>query len=266
MNWIKDAIKGIAIGAGAILPGVSSGVLCVIFGIYEKLLDSVINILKNFKENIKFLLPIVIGGIIGVLIFSNILNYLFLEYPIQINSIFIGLILGTIPSLIKEINSKEKFRFGNLLFTLIAFFIGVVTVILENRVQVVSAESVNYIYLVLAGIVMSVGVIVPGVSSTIILMLMGVYPIYLQSVSSLYLPILIPMGIGLVLGSIVIMKITKKLIDNYYGKTFYAIVGFTLGSVFVLMPQLDSLGELILSLMCIVLGVYVSRIFETNKY
>ena len=93
MNIIINIIKGIFIGAGAIVPGVSSGVLCVIFGIYEKLLDSVLNFFKAPLKNLKILLPILIGGGIGVLIFSNALNYLLYNYPIQTKSIFIGLII-----------------------------------------------------------------------------------------------------------------------------------------------------------------------------
>lgn len=262
MHWVKDCIKGIAIGAGAILPGISSGVLCVILGIYEKLLNAVINLFKDFKNNIKFLLPILIGGGIGVLIFSNILNILFYEFPIQTNSIFIGLIVGTIPSLVKEVNKKDKFRMRNIIYTIIAFCIGIFTVILEDRMEIFYSDDISYIYLFISGLIMSIGVIVPGVSSTIILMLMGIYPIYLQSISSLYLPVLIPMGIGLILGCLIVMKITKNLIDNYYGKTFYAIIGFTLGSVFVLMPDVNNYLEGILSVVCIALGIVVVKWIE----
>ena len=77
MQFIKNYLKGVAIGSGAILPGISSGVLCVVFGIYEKLLDSVLNFFKNIKENFKFIFPIALGGISGVILFGNLLNYLF---------------------------------------------------------------------------------------------------------------------------------------------------------------------------------------------
>ena len=93
MNFIKDFIKGVAIGAGAILPGISSGVLCVIFGIYEKLLNCVLNFFKNIKFNFKFLFPIALGTCAGILIFGNILKYIFYVYPIQTKFVFIGLIL-----------------------------------------------------------------------------------------------------------------------------------------------------------------------------
>ena len=93
MNYLLNIIKGIVIGAGAILPGVSSGVICVIFGIYEKLLSSVLNFFKNIKENFRLLFPIALGTIIGIVIFGNILKCLFFYYPLQTKFTFIGLII-----------------------------------------------------------------------------------------------------------------------------------------------------------------------------
>lgn len=272
MNGFLNMIKGIFIGAGAIVPGVSSGVLCVIFGIYEKLLDVVLNFFKDVKKNFKFLFPIALGVGIGVLLFSNVLNYLLYKFPIQTKSIFIGLIIGTIPSLIKEVNEKETFKPQNVIYLLIALAIGIITVVLENRMHITTnLDNISIMYLVICGAIMSVGIVVPGVSSTIILMLLGVYSVYLQSVANLYLPVLIPLGIGLVLGSIIVMKLTKKLLEKYYAQTFYSIIGFTIGSIFVLLPQGMTLLETILCVLCIILGVYISHIpnmiknFKTSK-
>lgn len=261
MNGFFNILKGVFIGAGAIVPGVSSGVLCVIFGIYEKLLDSVLNFFKDIKNNIKFLFPIGLGGVIGVLAFSNIMNYALYEFPIQTNSIFIGLIIGTIPSLVKEVNEKEQFKLRNVIYLLIAQGIGIITVILENTISIGTySGEINNLYLIICGMIMSIGIIVPGVSSTIILMLLGVYSVYLQSIANINLPVLIPMGIGLVLGSIIVMKITKKLLEKYYAQTFYSIIGFTIGSIFVLVPQGMTALEIILSGLCIILGIYISHI------
>ncbi len=266
MNEFLNIVKGIFIGAGAIVPGVSSGVLCVIFGIYEKLLDSVLNFFKDVRKNIKFLFPITLGVGIGVLLFSNILNYVLYEFPIQTKSIFIGLIIGTIPSLIKEVNTKQTFRPQNVIYLLITLILGITTVILENKMAVqTNLENINGVYLIFCGIVMSLGIIVPGVSSTIILMLLGVYSLYLQSVANLYFPVLMPIGIGLALGSMIVMKITKKLLDKYYAQTFYSIIGFTIGSVFVLFPQGMHGMEWLISGLCIILGIYISHMPDTIK-
>ena len=187
---MKKFLQGIVIGAGAILPGISSGVLCVLFNLYEKLLDSVLNFFKKPKENFKFLFPIIIGIIIGVLAFSNLLNYILYSYPIQTKSIFIGLILGTIPSLVKNVNKKENFKMSNFLFLIVALIIGILSVIIEKNMAFKNLENVDNIYLLISGMVMSIGIIVPGISSTIILMILGIYSIYLKSVAVLYLPVL----------------------------------------------------------------------------
>lgn len=262
MTFLLNCAKGILIGSGAIIPGISSGVLCIIFGIYEKLLDSIIHFFINVKKNIKFLLPIVIGVAIGVLIFSNFLNYFLINFPIQTKSIFIGLILGSVPSLIKESKKKTDFKPIFLLYTLFAFLFGILLVILENYIpNTKPGSSFNFSYLMISGFIMSVGIIVPGVSSTIILMLMGVYNVYLSSISTLYFPVLIPMGLGLIVGCFIFMKITDFLLNNFYEKTFYSIIGFSLGSILVLMPDVSFDITGIISILCIILGFLLFSLF-----
>lgn len=260
MSFFRECLKGVVIGAGAILPGISSGVLCVVFGIYEKLLDAVLNFFKDIKQNTKFLFPIIIGVGIGVLLFSNILNYLLYTYPIQIKSCFIGLIIGSIPSLVKDANQTEKFKWKNIIYMVTALGLGLIMVYIEKNVVLEERENISFIYLCMSGFLMSIGVVVPGVSSTVILMLMGVYTIYLQSISNLYLPVLIPIGMGLILGGILVMKITKKLFDKHYCSTIYAIIGFTLGSVLVLFPEITTSVELMVCILCIICGIQVASI------
>ena len=102
LKKIKNFFIGILLGVGAILPGISSGVLCVIFGMYDRLINSIFGLFKNFKKNFLFLFPIAFGGIIGVLLFGNILQALFDNFPTQTSFCFIGLILGSIPILVKS--------------------------------------------------------------------------------------------------------------------------------------------------------------------
>lgn len=142
--------------------GISSGVICVILGIYETLLDSVLNFFKNIKYNFKVLFPIALGAFCGIILFGNILKYLFYAYPIQIKFIFIGLILGNIPELIKTVNSKYKFRLSYLIFLFLAFAIGIGLVLLENKLTTISsATEYSYSFLILSGFLMSAGVIIP---------------------------------------------------------------------------------------------------------
>ncbi len=234
MNFFKSFFQGLLIGAGAILPGISSGVLCVIFGIYENLLNCVLNFFKNIKENFKYLFPIGLGTFIGIVLFGNILKYLFFAYPIQIKFIFIGLILGSIPALIKTCTFKSSY----LIYTFISLLLGIFLVVLEKKISRFNDVDYNFLFLVVSGFLMSAGIIIPGVSNTLILMLLGIYEHYLDAVSIIYLPFLFPLGIGIIIGSIFFMKLTKFLLDKFYPQTFFAIIGFTLGSVFVLYPRL----------------------------
>lgn len=262
MKFILDFIKGIFIGAGCILPGISSGVLCVIFGIYEKLLNSILNFFTDIRKNLNFLFPIALGGVVGIIIFSKILQYLLYKFPMQTKSIFIGLILGGIILLVKQISSKEKFKKKNLLYLLVSLIIGISMVFLENKIGIETLENVSYTYLILSGFLMSIGIVVPGVSSTILLMLLGIYSLYLNSVSELYLPVLIPIVVGIVVGSIVFMIIIKYLLDKFYVQTMYSIIGFTIGSIFVLLPDVQSIIDIFISGLCGLIGYYCMTVLN----
>lgn len=262
MKFIIDIGKGILIGAGCILPGISSGVLCVVFGIYEKILDSILNFFADVRNNFKFLLPIALGGFLGIILFSKILQFLLYKYPLQTKSIFIGLILGGVVLLFKDIKKKEKFKINNIVYLIISLLIGVLMVYFESKTGTQNIENVSYIYLIFCGFLMSVGIVVPGVSSTIILMLLGVYSLYLSSVSTLYLPVLLPMIIGVIIGCIIFMKIIKYLLDKFYVQTMFSIIGFTIGAILVLLPMINTILEIIIALVCVVCGYYSVNIIK----
>ena len=280
MHFLLEFFKGVAIGAGAILPGISSGVLCVIFGIYETLLNCTLNFFKNFKYNFKILFPIALGVFLGIVLFGNILKYVFCAFPLQTQSVFIGLIIGSIPELLKKAKSKShssstiilnsetdtnnnnvtssSFMFKNLIYLFISFCVGVLLVYIEKKYNISNDNThFSFFYLMFSGFVMSAGVIIPGVSSTLILMILGVYDAYLLSVSTLYIPFLLPLATGLLLGCICCMKVLRLLLDKFYSQTFFSIIGFTIGSIFVLFPIIYSINDAVLSLLCIFLGIFI---------
>lgn len=161
MKFIIEFLKGIAIGAGAILPGISSGVLCVIFGIYEELIDSILNFFKDIKKNLIFLFPILLGVSIGVIIFSKLLLFLFQTYPNQTKSMFIGLILGCLPILFKQANQVKGFRLHYLLYLTFTLLLGLLSIFIENFFSNHIVSNTNIVYLVLSGFFMSIGIVVP---------------------------------------------------------------------------------------------------------
>lgn len=261
MSTFFDFCKGILIGAGAILPGVSSGVLCVVFGIYDKLVDSSINFFKDWKNNLKFLFPIICGVGIGVIIFSKLLLFLFDNFFVQTKFAFIGLILGSIPILLKKA-TLNKASFKNLIFFFITLLISVILILLENNLATSLSNNPSVILLILAGFCMSAGVVIPGVSSTVILMIFGVYNIYLSSISSLNLAILIPMGIGLVVGSLIFLKLIEVCFKKFNSQTYFAIIGFILGSVFILFEPIRFDMSGLICIICSILGFFIANLFK----
>lgn len=238
MNFLLSCIKGMALGAGAILPGISSGVLCVIFGIYEKLVNSILYFFKDIKNNIKFLCPLAIGGLIGVILFGNVLKFLFSAYPIYTNFVFSGLVLGCVPALLKKANEKRGFKLHYLFYTSISFLVALLLLYLErNFISTDIHINTSPLYLILSGFIMSIGVVVPGVSSSVLLMILKVYPIYLEAVSTFNLYILLPMGIGLLLGGIFFLKLIQLCLTKYFSQTYYSIIGFIIGSIFIFYPK-----------------------------
>lgn len=238
MGTLYRFVVGIFIGAGAILPGISSGVLCVIFGIYDKLINCVLGFFKNIKENFKFLFPIVIGVAIGVIVFGNLLKNLFNLYHIQTKFAFIGLILGCVPNLFKIANSKKGFKAHYLIYTFLSFALTIFLLLLENTLKNSTfASEGNTLFLVLSGFIMSIGIVVPGVSSTVLLMILNTYEVYLDAVSTVNFSVLIPMGIGVICGGILFLKITELLMKKFFSETYYTIIGFVLGSLLILYPR-----------------------------
>lgn len=169
MQSLFNFIKGIFIGMGAILPGISSGVICMVVGLYEKLLDSILHFFSNIKKNVRFLLPIGLGGVCGCILFSNILVYFFNTIPIQTKSLFIGLLLGSIYILYKtetkhELNNKKSSSVSGYLSFMICFLIGLGLIYFENHMIISNGYIPNdysFLFLVLSGFLMSMGIVIP---------------------------------------------------------------------------------------------------------
>lgn len=240
-NFFYNFLIGILIGFGAILPGVSSGVFCVIFGIYESLISCISNFFKDIRRNFSFLFPIGLGAFVGIIFFGNIIKYFFLAYNNYSCYAFIGLILGTIPALYRQacIGYPKFIDIKKIIPIFLSFLFGIILIIIEkyfNLNLLVSSLATNTWYLIFAGFVMSVGIVVPGISNTVILMCLGVYTQYITAIANIDLSILLPLSIGLFFGCVLWIQIIKYLFEKHHQITSFCIIGFTLGSVFVLFP------------------------------
>jgi len=262
MNFILNIFKGMLIGTGAILPGISSGVLCVILGIYENLISRILHFFKNKKENFLFFLPLLIGIGISVIFVSKVLLFLLENYTVPTSFVFIGLIIGCIPGILKQANisPKHKNPFLKYLFLIFTFTFSIYLITLAKSLNIttLSADNISNFNLIKNGFLMSAGVVVPGISNTEILMLLGSYNLYLEALSSINLHILIPMGIGLIIGSIIFLKLIEFLFSNFKTYTYYAIIGFTLGSIFVIIPSFNFDLTFIFSIILMILSFFAS--------
>ena len=269
MKFLKEILKGLFIGTGAILPGISSGVLCVVMGIYEDMIYRILNFFKNIKGNILFFTPIAIGSLISVVFISKFLLFFFNNYTIQTSYCFMGLILGCTPSIINysihsDYSCYKKHIFINYLVLIFTFSISIYLLALEHTNIIVLKDSFTFFEYIINGFLMSIGIVVPGVSNTIILMLLGNYNIYLSALSSFDLTVLIPMGIGVFIGCIIFLKIISFMFKNYKTLTYFSIIGFTTGSIFILFPgfsfTIETLTAIIIMIFSFILSYKLSNI------
>lgn len=246
MKYFIHFLKGMIIGIANIIPGVSGGTMAVSMGIYEEIIHTVSNFFKNFKQtfkkNVLFLLPLVLGAGVGIIAFSKLIKFTLEHYAMQTQFAFIGLILGSVPFVIKK--SVEKgFSWKYIIPGIIALGIGATLSILEllgvtgNTVAGFDITFINMVLLFIYGIIAAISMVVPGISGSFILLLLGVYSAIISAVSSLNIIVLIPFGIGVVVGILVASKIINYLLEHFYGYTYFAIIGFVIGSLPAIYPR-----------------------------
>lgn len=237
------------------------GVFMCCFGLYEKIIDSILHFFKDIKNNLKFILPIGIGVFIGVFLVGNLLKIAFDKFYMQVSFAVIGLILGSLKLVIKQAHTP-KITFSHITCLLLTFSFSLYLVALESSLDVTTNINSNS-YLILAGCLMSAGIVIPGVSKSVILMLLGLYQIYLSAIASLNLSFLLPIGIGLLIGGTLFLCLINFLFKFVKSYTYFGIIGFILGSIFVIYPgftfDMRGLISIVLMLICFIVGVKLSK-------
>lgn len=269
MNFMSGFLKGLALGVAAIAPGISGGALAVIFGLYDKITYFIAHFTKNFKENVLYFMPVGIGGVVGVLIFSRIIEYLFYFYEVEVKYAFIGLMFGTIPLVVQEAN-KKGYKKGYLIPFIITLSITLVAAYFENNeINIIMDAGTAPLNLIIYGIIIGFGTIIPGISASIILMYMGSYEIVISAISNIQIFTLFFLGSGFVLSVLLFAKIICILFERAYGITYYAILGLVLGSVVSIFPgfhlNVDYLLNIIIFLACCLLSYSLSKWGKSTK-
>lgn len=238
-----NALKGSLIGAANTIPGVSGGTIAVITRIYDRLIGSVSGFFRTgWKENALFLAPVAIGAGIGIVVFARLVEFFLASYPELTAFFFIGLILGSLPFLARVL-LKERPHAGSWIGFAAAFTLLLVAAIVgrppeTDPITELTAGSALLIFL--AGVISSATMVVPGVSGSFVLLLIGMYSTFLRAVTDLDLAVLAVLLPGLAVGIVLVSKLINFLLTRHHTVSYSAILGLVLGSVLSIWPRTDA--------------------------
>ena len=282
LQWILDILRGAVIGVSNIIPGVSGGTMAVSMGIYDRVIYAVNNLFKQFKKNFKDLLPIIIGVLIGLFAFAALIGTLLgtksSEIPmtrLPTNFAFIGLILGGLPAIYKRVNMKSAKLPGVVLFLIFLALVVVLPLLNPPEARTVDHSIGTILLMIPLGAIASSTMVIPGISGSMILMLLGYYNPVINAMNDLRagdwssLAILAPYVIGLLVGIVFIAKLMNFLLKKHAALTFSAIFGLVIGSPVALLMQnrecfqLATTGNWIASVVCLIVGFAIAWFMST---
>lgn len=275
---IKNLLKGMVMGMANIIPGVSGGTMAVSMGIYDKLIHCLTHLFKEFKESIRFVLPILIGMGIALVGLSFIITPAFEYFPLQTNGLFIGLIVGGLPAVWKKVKGN-KIKISHIIAFLVFFVVVIGMAALgetEGKAADLTLSIWSVIKLFLVGVLASATMVIPGVSGSMMLLVIGYYnPIVatikelVEALVSFQIPeilrccgILIPMGIGVLIGIFAIAKVIEIIFEKFPLQAFWAIIGLIAASPFAIL-MVSELGvitvvSVLTSIVTVVIGFVIA--------
>lgn len=278
MNYIKEILRGVVIGIANVIPGVSGGTMAVSMGIYDKIIFAITNLKKDFKNSVKTLLPYIIGMLIGIVGLAFLIEMLFDKYKIPTVMAFLGLILGGLPPIVKKVEN-EKFKVTHLISFAIFVAIIVFPTLLastNNTMVEINFGIGSVVLMLVLGFVSAGTMVIPGVSGSMVLMMLGYYETIIQTINSFIkavtsfdfgmvlssIQILIPFGIGVIIGIFVVSKIIEILLRKYPNTTYWGIIGLVVASpVAILYPTnfLEvGIGTILVSLVTFAAGFFTA--------
>jgi len=247
-------LQGALIGLGAVLPGISGGVLCVVFGIYKTVMEFLADPLKKLRTHVPKLIPVGIGAVIGFLGIANLLSFLLNRYPAPSVCVFNGLITGMMPSLFREAGKQGRSKASWI--SMICGMTFIFALLIGLKVLSVSI-SPNFIWFIFCGFCLALSVIAPGMSFSTLLMPLGLYEPFVSGIGHMDFGVLVPGGIGALATVILFAKAVDRLFDRHYSVAFHAIVGIVIASTVMIIPvgSFASATSCIINIVCIVSGV-----------
>jgi putative membrane protein len=271
MKWIKNIVAGAVIGVANIIPGVSGGTMAVLLNIYEELIGSVSHFWKNMKQSLRLLIPVGIGAVAGILLFSNLLKYLLAHFPMATNYFFIGLICGSIPMIFKRATEGGVRPKSVIPFLLALAFMAIISYFSAQSGTATLITTLTpsiFAKLVFFSAIAAMAMILPGVSGSMMLVIFGVYNSVLTAISELNVILLIPVAIGVIIGILGGAKLIDICLHKFPQATFCAILGLIIGSLYSLFYNAGFvLGwELAVSILVLLLGAAISLFFASDWF
>jgi len=235
-NFLTRFFKGVIIALGFILPGVSGGVLAAILGIYERLLSFMAHVRQNFKRDFLYFLPVGLGGIVGIGVLSKPLDFLLQNYQVIVLWGFAGTILGTLPSLIHESTSRTKRDKIDVAWFFTMLIGG--GLFLYFMSELLGTLPANFIGFFIAGILIALGVLVPGLSPSNLLIILGLYSPMLTGFKNFDVMVFLPIALGGIISMLTFSKAMEKLIQKHHSRVYHFILGIVLAStILILVPN-----------------------------
>ncbi len=252
---LSNVGKSVIIGGTMLVPGVSGGSMAMILGVYDQLITSVSSFMKNKRANALFLLTFAVGGMAGMFLFSKPILYLIGRFPMPMLYFFMGAVAGGIPLMLKK-SKLRKFSVRGLAYVIlgIVMVVAVAYIPIGGEDSSMGAGMKSFVLLAAAGFIAAVALVLPGISVSYLLLVMGLYDETMRAISQLYMPFLIPLGIGLVLGIILTTKILEMAMRKYPQPTYLMILGFVLGSVREIYPGVPTGIEIPICVVAICAG------------
>lgn len=268
MKFIIKVLQGALIGLGAVLPGISGGVLCVVFGIYKTIMEFLADPFRKFKTHVPKLIPIGIGGVIGFIGVAKLLEILLERYPAPSVCLFIGLITGMLPSLFRE--AGEQGRNKNSYISMVIAMVVIFALLIGLKLLSIQITP-NFFWYIFCGCCLALSVIAPGMSFSTLLMPLGLYEPFVAGIGNLDFSILIPGGIGGLATVILFAKAVDTLFDKHYSVAFHAIIGIVIAATIMIIPFSSftaSVGSCLVNVICIAVGIVVALLLDkfNSKY
>ena len=255
LRVILRVLQGVLIGVGAVLPGISGGVLCVVFGIYKPVMELLGDPIHKFRTHVPKLLPVIVGGAVGFLGVAKILAFFLEAYPAPSVCLFIGLITGMLPSLFREAN--EQGRAKNAWVPMVVAFVIIMALLISLNLFSITITP-NFGWYVFCGFCLALSVIAPGMSFSTLLMPLGLYTPFVEGLGNLNFAILIPAGIGAVVTVICLARAVDALFDHFYVYAFHAIIGIVIAATIMIIPVdsfFTSVGSVVVNVVCLAVGI-----------